>query len=383
MISMKIFDIEGKPGAKVFEYIDMFEYPHGTKEQLPICIIQGIEDGPTFLLSGNIHGDELHGLVTLQEIIQELDANKLKGTVIIVPTLNPAGLLTLTRSPFYIGKTDPNRLWPDPKPKKKPKLKYDDAYDEILDEENYPNVQEVFYSKFAEIFEHVDYYIDLHCHAIRSFPFSYLDRVYYDEEKEGEKEKAEQLFEKTSSFVKAFGLTIILENAPKIYFKENLHRSTTGSFVNKYRKPGFTVELGASGIVDANIIAAAKQGVFNVLKWAKMIEGEVKPITGITVIKDELWREIDIRSPKSGFFIPLVKIGRIIDQNTPIIEIRDVFGNVKETIISPAYGILLAVWDDIRCYTNRLIGTYLVKNTVDVVIPWEYEKKEEKKEETS
>ena len=71
----------------------------------------------------------------MQEIIQELDANKLKGTVIIVPTLNPAGLLTLTRSPFYIGKTDPNRLLPDPKPKKKPKLKYDDAYDEILDEE--------------------------------------------------------------------------------------------------------------------------------------------------------------------------------------------------------------------------------------------------------
>ena len=360
----------------------MFEYPHGNIERLPICIIQGLEEGPTFLFTGNIHGDELHGLVTLQEVIQELDASKLKGTIIIVPSLNPAGLLTLTRSPFYIGKTDPNRLWPDPKPKKKPELKYEDPYDDLFDDEKNPNVQEIFYTKFAEIFDKVDYFIDLHCHAIRSFPFSYLDRVYYEEEKEGEKEKAEALYQKNLSFVKAFGLTIILENAPKIYFKENLQRSTTGSFVNKFRKPGFTVELGASGIVDSEIIDAAKKGVFNVLKWAKMIEGEIEPITNLEVFQDILWREVDLRTSTSGFFIPLVRIGEKVEKDSPIIEIRDIFGKVKETITAPEEGTLLAVWDDIRCYPNSQIGTYLIKNTIDVVMPWEYEKKEEKKEET-
>ena len=377
---MKIFDTESKPGEKVFDHVEMFEYPHGNIERLPICIIQGLEEGPTFLFTGNIHGDELHGLVTLQEVIQELDASKLKGTIIIVPSLNPAGLLTLTRSPFYIGKTDPNRLWPDPKPKKKPELKYEDPYDDLFDDEKNPNVQEIFYTKFAEIFDKVDYFIDLHCHAIRSFPFSYLDRVYYEEEKEGEKEKAEALYQKNLSFVKAFGLTIILENAPKIYFKENLQRSTTGSFVNKFRKPGFTVELGASGIVDGEIIDAAKKGVFNVLKWAKMIEGEIEPITNLEVFQDILWREVDLRTSTSGFFIPLVRIGEKVEKDSPIIEIRDIFGKVKETITAPEEGTLLAVWDDIRCYPNSQIGTYLIKNTIDVVMPWEYEKKEEKKE---
>jgi len=379
---MKVFDIESKPGEKVFEYLEMFEYPHGNKEKLPICIIQGLDEGPTFLFTGNIHGDELHGLVALQEVIKEIDANKLKGTVIIVPSLNPAGLLTLTRSPFYIGRTDPNRLWPDPKPKKEPELKYEDPYDDLFDDEKYPNVQEIFYTRFAEIFERVDYYIDLHCHAIRSFPFSYLDRVYYDEEKADAKKEAEEVFKKTSSLVEAFGLTIILENAPKIYFKANLHRSTTGSFVNKYRKPGFTVELGASGIIDDEIINAAKKGVFNVLKWTKMLEGEIEPITNFTVFKDILWREVDLRSSTSGFFIPLVKIGEIVEKDTPLIEIRDIFGKEKETIVAPEYGNLLAVWDDIRCYPNSQIGTFLIKNVIDVVLPWEYEKKEEKKEET-
>jgi len=82
---MKIFELESKRGEKVFGYIEMFEYPHGTKEKLPIVLIEGIEDGAKFLLSGNIHGDEVHGLVTLQEIIKELDPTEMKGTVVIIP----------------------------------------------------------------------------------------------------------------------------------------------------------------------------------------------------------------------------------------------------------------------------------------------------------
>ncbi|MHA2308274.1 MAG: hypothetical protein ACXABJ_03265, partial [Candidatus Heimdallarchaeaceae archaeon] len=66
---MRIFDIESVPGRKVFEFVEMFEYPHGTVEKMPIVIIQGAEEKPVFLLTGNIHGNEVHGLVTLQEVI--------------------------------------------------------------------------------------------------------------------------------------------------------------------------------------------------------------------------------------------------------------------------------------------------------------------------
>lgn len=58
---MEVFDIHSKKGEKVFGHIDMLEYPHGTKERLPICLIEGLEEGPTFLLTGNIHGNELQG----------------------------------------------------------------------------------------------------------------------------------------------------------------------------------------------------------------------------------------------------------------------------------------------------------------------------------
>lgn len=378
---MKIIDIESKKGEKVFGYIDMFEYPHGTIEKLPICIVEGLEEGPVFLLTGNIHGDELHGLVALQEIIQEINPTKVKGTVIIIPSLNPAGLLVLKRSPFYT-RSDPNRLWPNPKPKKEPKLKYDDVYDENLDSEKHPDIQEIFYTKFAQILPEVDYFIDLHCHAIRSLPFSYLDRVYYDEKKEGEKEQSEELYEKNKNLVEAYGLTLVLEGPPKHYFDDKLHRSTIGSFVNKFRKPGFTVELGASGYVDIDIVKIAKTGIWNVLKHTGMIEGELEKIESVAVLNDTLWREIIIRSSTSGFYIPLVKCGEIVEKGDPIFEIRDIFGNIKETIIAVERGTILGMWDDVCCYPNSELAVYLVENTIDVVLPWEYEKKdeEEKKE---
>jgi len=376
---MKVFNLESKPGEKVFGYIDMFEYPHGTIEKLPVALIEGLEDGPKFLLSGNIHGDELHGLVTLQEVIQELDPNKIKGTIIIFPTLNPGGLLTQTRAPFYAQK-DPNRLWPDPKPKKKPKLKYHDPYDENLDEDDFPNIQEVFYTKLYEIFTSVDYYIDLHCHAIQSVPYSYIDRIYYDEKKEGDEILAQEVFDKTKSLVESFGFTIVLESPPRSYFREKLQRSTTGSFSNKLRKPGFTVELGGATIVDTNIIKAAKIGVYNTLKWANMLEGEIEKISNIKILEGELWREINIRSKHSGFFVTVVGIGEIVEKGQPIIEIRDIFGKVKETIIAQERGAILGVWDGVKCYPNSEIGVFLIKNDIDAIMPWEYEEKEEKKE---
>jgi predicted deacylase len=378
---MKIFDIESVPRKKIFGFVDMFEYPHGTVEKMPIVIVQGVDEKPVFLLTGNIHGNEVHGLVTLQEVIRSINPEEVSGTIIIIPTLNPAGLLTLTRSPFY-DRSDPNRLWPDPKPKKEPKLKYEDPYDKNLDPLEHPGVQEIFYTKLSEILSKVDYFIDLHCHSVRSFPFSYVDRVYFDEKKEGEKEEAQNLFEKAISMAKAFGFPIVLEDPPRHYFRQNLHRSTTGSFTNKQRKPGFTVELGASDIVVIDIINSAKDAVFNVLKWSKNLKGELEPIEVNPKLNDEIWREMLIRVKETGLYIPLVKAGEIVKQNNPIAVVHDIFGEVKETILAPEYGTILAFYDDIRCYKNRAIASFLVKNTVEVILPWEYEKKEEKEEKT-
>ncbi len=377
---MEFFGIQSHLGEKKFAYVDLFEYPHGNIERLPVAIIRGKENGPLFLLSANIHGNELHGLVALQEVIQELDPLKMKGCVIVLPTLNPAGLLTLKRSPFYTN-SDPNRLWLDPKPKKEPIINYEDPYDKLLDPKNFPEIQEQVYSTISEIFKEVDYYIDLHCHFIQSVPFSYIDRVYYKEDDEKSQiESAKQLFDYNLAMVKLFNLPVVVEDSPRHYFRQDLHRSTTGSFVNGFRKPAFTVELGGSGIVKRDLIKIAKKGILNVLGWAKIIELEPKREPLIPDLDEKLWQEIPIRSTTSGLFIPLVKEGKLVEKGEPIIEIRNIFGETKEIIKAPEDGAVLAFYDDIGCYPNSELASFIVENKVILICPWNYDEKKEEKE---
>ena len=372
---MEAINFSSKPGEKTFQYVEMVEYPHGNIERMPLAIIEGTEKGPTFIISANIHGDELNGLVALQEIIQELDPKEVKGKIIVILSLNPAGLLLLRRKPFYHD-ADPNRIWPDPLPKKEPQLVYDDPYDKLLDPKNFPQVQELFYQKLAKVISTADYYIDLHTHDFRSIPFTYVDRVYYDPKKARAAEEARELFDKTLELAKEFGLTIVLENPPRHYFRLNLQRSTTGSFLNLNRKPAFTVELGPYAYIDRKCINAAKIGIYNVLSSTGIINREIKEIKEVSVLSEKLWREIPIRASTTGIFVPLVEPGVIVEKDEAIIEVRSIFGETKEVIRAPERGAVLAFWGDIRCYKNSEVATFLVENNLDFIFPWEYTKKE-------
>ena len=120
--------------------------------------------------------------------------------------------------------------------------------------------------------------------------------------------------------------------------------------------------------------------MFNALKYTGNLEGELEKITSFPVLDEKMWREVAIRTSFSGFFVPLIKAGEVVEKDTPIFEVRDIFGKIKETILALGYGTILGMWDDIRCYPNQEIAVFLVDNTIDVILPWEYEKKEEKKD---
>lgn len=55
------------------------------------------------------------GIVVCHRLIQYFEENvsALKGTVVIIPSLNPTGLLGQKREPLTDPTIDPNRKWPD------------------------------------------------------------------------------------------------------------------------------------------------------------------------------------------------------------------------------------------------------------------------------
>lgn len=205
--------------------IHLIDYPTGGKAMLPVIIASGQNDGPTFLITGNVHGNESIGIVITHRIVEELDLSKLKGRVVCMPSLNPTGTLAGTRHSLF-DKTDPNRAWPSVR-KKKESVDADDWLSDITKLEDQPSPQEDAWNRIHKLIEsiHPDFHIDLHTCSTLSIPYTFIDRVLYEENKED----AQELHEKTLEMVKSTGLTIIADASAPRYAKYQLFRSTSGT----------------------------------------------------------------------------------------------------------------------------------------------------------
>ncbi|HLJ10452.1 MAG TPA: succinylglutamate desuccinylase/aspartoacylase family protein, partial [Planctomycetaceae bacterium] len=155
-------------GRITYGTYDLLEHPTGGAEQLPVVIAQGDARGPTFWLTAGIHGNEHAGLQVLHLLLCDELVKSLTGTIICVPALNPAGLRTMTRWAYY-HRGDPNRLFPDGKPRR--------SVDPDCDP---PSVLEQAYSRlFEEVQATADFWIDLHNTWTGSISTAYRDRVYF------------------------------------------------------------------------------------------------------------------------------------------------------------------------------------------------------------
>jgi len=91
--------------------IDIADLPSGTKIFLPIHIFRSKNPGPTLLLSGGLHGDEVNGVEIVRRCLVEGLFNNLNaGTVIAIPIINIYGFINFSRE-VPDGK-DVNRSFP-------------------------------------------------------------------------------------------------------------------------------------------------------------------------------------------------------------------------------------------------------------------------------
>ena len=59
--------------------------------------IHGKNPGPVLMVNAAIHGDELNGVEIVRQLIEKIDTNKLKGTLIAVPIVNVFGFIHKSR----------------------------------------------------------------------------------------------------------------------------------------------------------------------------------------------------------------------------------------------------------------------------------------------
>jgi uncharacterized protein len=370
---MQLGTAVARPGEMSFGYLEMLELPTGITERMPVVLACGRADGPTFWVTANIHGNEYTGLLAAQRAITERLAGELdhlRGTVVAVPSLNPAGLRVSRRQPYFDDETDPNRTFPSRQ------------QDDELDDEP-PTPYEQFSARLFEALRaSADYHVDLHCAHLRSIPFTLRDRVPYQDETQ--RAEAEHLAEQIDGLGRAFGLPLITEFTSKRYFKEKLQRSTGGATVYEARIPSITPELGASEFVDPAGLRAAIAGIRNALLWADMLDGEPEAITWIPQpdLGYSVRRETHPRAYASGILHTLREPGEIVRAGEPVAELRDIWGRPVTTdgndgvIRSEHEGFILGLYERVAVYRHSPVATLAVRDDEPLVINWPDERKD-------
>jgi len=414
MKEITVGEVRGEPGKIVCGFWNAFEHPIGTIERLPVIIAQGLEEGPVLWLTANIHGDEYTGIPVIHSVINQVDVTQLKGAIVAIPTLNPAGSRITARYPYY-DKKDPNRLFPDGNPfkemdntkqalserkvikkdqteedaislvsEKEISIALEGKEDESTDplakferEELYPSIQEIIWQKlFAEIKKSAEVLIDLHNAYIKSIPFIFLDRVLYNPQKgEVAEQEAKALLERTMELVSAFGFTIIRETTPAKYVLKKLHRSTSGAALNTLHIPAFTVELGMYREVEEDVVKAAVKGVFNLMKKMGLLKGEPEAITEVPVVaRGEAVRYVGHPRAKSAAIIELrVTKGAKVQKGDIIAYARDIFGRPKKDeyeIRTEIDGYVFMINEGILRYPNEEICWIAAEDTQPLIEKW-------------
>ncbi len=285
---MIINGTEIKKGKNVTVKIKVGDLPSGTPINLFAHVFRSRVEGPTLLILGGVHGDEINGVEIVRRAVKAGYFKRLKvGNVIAVPLLNIYGFINFSRD-LPDGK-DVNRSFPG-------------------------SIRGSLASKVAHMLnKHIlplaDYCIDFHTggRSIHNFP---QVRVSPNDAR-------------SMLFAKEFNAPFIIESKmiPNSLRKECFRRNI----------PVLVFEGGESLRLDNYSIQEGINGIKRVMKAKGMIDEDIPSQKSIH-IKHSKW----VRASQSGLFITYKKSGDFVEKGEVLGHLTDPYGE-KESRIRSAY----------------------------------------------
>jgi len=281
--------------------------PDLSRRQLPLMSIESANPGPVIWLTACVHGDEVSGIVMIQEIFKNLRRTLLKGAVYAFPLVNPIGFETSSRY-ITLSEEDLNRSFPGKK---------DGTLSERIADQIFSIVTK---SKPTLV-------LDLHNDWIRSIPFAFLDYI--------ENIAHPDAYEKTKVFSKKTGLLPVFDTEEvKGCFSYNLIQKGI---------PSLTLELGEPYVINEKSVDVGVKSIMNILADLEMIKppAELFSFPMPEALKDKTLKYIYQNSSTSGIIRFLVKPGELVKKGQPVARIYNAFGKLEETIAALNDSIVL------------------------------------------
>lgn len=270
---------------------------------------------PVVVVTANLHGDECTGIGVCLALAESLEAELLRGTVHLYPSLNPEGLERRTRR-HPDDDVDLNRLFPG-------------------DAAGGP-AERLVHAVWTDIAARQPaLVIDLHADAPAAVPYVVTDRAIA---LSGPARTA--LEGACARLGAATGLTVLQDYPDDRYARYRLDRSLTGAVLNRLRVPALTVEAGPRLLMDPIAVETTIRAVRGALAALGMVAGSVA--ADPSRVEGAYRRDTGPRAGAAGVLRPRVTPGVRVRRGELLAEIVALSGAVVERVRADADGFVVA-----------------------------------------
>ena len=274
---------------------------------IPVLVMNGAEEGPTFLLMSSQHGTEIQGIEVIRRVMrEEVKPRELRGAIIGIPVGNPLAYMHHQYT-SWIDNLDLGRV--------------------IADNPEGNTTERLAYALWKEAWSKADLIANIHCNTRP-------DSLFY----QGINIGNPQTREKLERMARAFGVTTIVSDEP---IGEDA-TPTLGNLAARNGIPVNLIELIDGRRISEPSTSVGVKGILNIMKAFNMMDGDPEPQEGIPIIPgvNKLFKRI--RANHGGVVHLFKKPGELIKRGEVLAEIYDLYGDIIEVVKMPVDGYVWA-----------------------------------------
>ncbi len=311
-------------GSKKSGLLHVGEVP-SSKFSIPFTVINGRKDGPILTVISGQHGTEYDAIAIALEMIRRVTPENLQGCLIVVPVVNILGFDTRTRVEFPVddrsnGRVQINSIWPGDSNGSLPLITVDKL--------------------FREVVMKSQYFIDLHGGDIYESmtPMTMVTQTGNTTVDEASQAVAEVL-----------GFEYVVKSvAAKSRGVSRTEASLAGV-------PAVLVEIGGKGQITDRLIERGIEGLLNVMKYLKMLEGNATRRQDYRTI----YRFVRIWAKSGGLFRQKIPTGSMVEEGSKIGEIVSLDG-ASSDVFANASGVLIEAFNNPAVFTGEVLAEIAV-----------------------
>jgi predicted deacylase len=303
-------DLRVAPGTIGKGYLGEVVLSSGARIGIPVAIANGVEDGPTLVITGSMHGEEIVGCGALHRVLRVLDPSQMRGSVIAVTVTNPLAFQNNTYATPYDSVNLCGPLyWPgNPKGTTSERVAW-------------------FVGQAIRI---ADYYVDLHANSPPCVP---MVMVFLDQARD------DSVRRETLRIAEAFGFSVVdMPGHPEAHGDASVFGSPAGypaGMALSHGIPALQPELTGNPILSD--VELGRIALMNMMRELKMLEDEREMSAAQRIAGDWIYHGA-LMNDTGGLLWVREPPGTLLEPGALVAEITNVWGDTAEEIRMPVAG---------------------------------------------